>query len=63
VKDELWMQTWNDGHPHFSADLHRGLLWLLTALRRLAGSITPARHPAEHNAFAPIARDARHKPE
>ncbi|ALJ14942.1 hypothetical protein ATM17_19450 [Sphingopyxis macrogoltabida] len=35
MKDELWMRNWNEGHPQFSADLHRGLMQLRTAFRRL----------------------------
>lgn len=35
MQDELWMRTWNDGHPRFSDDLHRGLLWLAAPLRRI----------------------------
>ncbi|WP_411339533.1 hypothetical protein V6U71_16860 [Sphingopyxis sp. J-6] len=35
MKDELWMRSWNEGHPQFSADLHRGLMRLRTAFRRL----------------------------
>lgn len=41
MKDELWMRTWNDGHEHFSADLHRGILWLLAPLRRLGKHTAP----------------------
>lgn len=41
MKDELWMRTWNDGHAHFSADLHRGMLWLLTPFRRLGKAVAP----------------------
>lgn len=43
MKDELWMRTWNDGHPRFSDDLHHGLLWLIAVLRRLAARL---RHPS-----------------
>ena len=31
MKDELWMRTWDEGHPRFSDDLHRGLMWLLAS--------------------------------
>lgn len=41
MRDELWMQTWNDGHPRFSDDLHRGILWMLTPLRRLGNAAAP----------------------
>lgn len=34
MKDELWMRSWNEGHPQFSADLHRGIMRLLAAFRR-----------------------------
>lgn len=39
MKDELWMRTWNDGHPRFSDDLRRGLLWLAASFRRLGTRI------------------------
>ncbi|HEV7342966.1 MAG TPA: hypothetical protein VGN68_15155 [Sphingopyxis sp.] len=39
MKDELWMRTWNNGHPHFSNDLHRGLLWLLASFRRVGSRV------------------------
>lgn len=39
MKDELWMRSWNEGHPQFSADLHRGLLWLFAPVRRLGDAI------------------------
>lgn len=51
MRDELWMQTWNDGHPRFSADLHRGILWLLTPFRRLAERVAPP-VTGENNLFA-----------
>lgn len=39
MKDELWMRTWNEGHPRFSDDLHRGLMWLVARFRRIGGRI------------------------
>lgn len=45
MKDELWMQTWNDGHPRFSDDLHRGLLWLFAPLRRPGSRIVRPASP------------------
>jgi hypothetical protein len=62
MKDELWMQTWNDGHPHFSDDLHRGIVWLFTPLRRLGEWIALPSAPGEDSAFAPVkARRAQHR--
>lgn len=39
MKDELWMRTWTDGHPQFSDDLHRGLLWVAARFRALGARI------------------------
>ncbi len=35
MKDELWMRTWDEGHPRFSDDMHRGLVWLVKSFRRI----------------------------
>lgn len=58
MKDEIWMRTWNDGHPHFSNDLHRGLVWLLASFRRIGGRVA---RPAPMSGAQPlpvIQRDA-----
>jgi hypothetical protein len=39
MKDELWMRTWDEGHPRFSDDLHRGVMWLVARFRRLGARI------------------------
>lgn len=52
MKDELWMRTWNDGHPRFSDDLHRGIVWLLTPFRRLGEWIALPSAPGEDSFFA-----------
>lgn len=39
MKDELWMRNWNDGHPHFSDDLHRGLVWLVQSFRLIGARL------------------------
>jgi hypothetical protein len=39
MKEELWMRTWNDGHPRFSDDFHRGLLWLCLPFLRIRSRI------------------------
>ena len=41
MKDELWMRTWDEGHPRFSDDLHRGLVWLVARFRRIGRRIMP----------------------
>ncbi len=51
MKDEFWMRTWNDGHPHFSNDLHRGLMWLLASFRRIAGRVA---RPAAMSGAQPL---------
>ncbi|MDR6832951.1 MULTISPECIES: hypothetical protein [unclassified Sphingopyxis] len=58
MKDELWMRTWNDGHPRFSDDLHRGLLWLAAPLRRIGASIKRPAAPAEPVPLPAAQRDA-----
>ncbi|MDO9364426.1 MAG: hypothetical protein Q7T60_15975 [Sphingopyxis sp.] len=55
MKDELWMRTWNDGHPRFSDDLHRGILWLLTPFQRLGKGTTPRANPDQDALSARIA--------
>jgi len=45
MKDEMWMRTWTDGHPHFSDDLRRGIMWLLTPFRRLGEWVAQPRAP------------------
>jgi len=52
MKDELWMRTWNDGHPRFSDDLHRGIVWLLTPFRRLGEWIALPSVPGQDSFFA-----------
>ncbi len=39
MKDELWMRTWDEGHPRFSDDMHRGLLWLVARFGRIGARI------------------------
>jgi hypothetical protein len=63
VKDELWLRTWNDGHPHFSGDLHRSFLWVFAQLRRLSGSILRAGQSDGPGASMPIVIRPRHKAE
>lgn len=58
MKDELWMQTWNDGHPRFSDDLHRGLVWLLGPLTRIGARIKLRATAAESTILPPSRRDA-----
>ena len=58
MKDELWMRTWDEGHPRFSDDLHRGLLWLLASLRRIGGRITRPAPVAETTPLPVTQRDA-----
>ncbi|WP_439566738.1 hypothetical protein [Sphingopyxis sp.] len=58
MKDELWMRTWNDGHPRFSDDLHRGLLWLFAPLRRLGARIVRRAATAEPAPLTAPRRDA-----
>ena len=57
MKDELWMRTWNDGHPQFSDDLHRGLLWVLASFRRLADKIKRRARAAGTNPLPVPQRD------
>lgn len=35
MKDDMWMQAWNEAHPNFSADVDRGLARLRTSFSRL----------------------------
>jgi hypothetical protein len=55
MKDEIWMRNWNEGHPHFSHDLHRGILWLLTPFRRLGAWIALPSAPGADSVFARVA--------
>lgn len=52
MKDELWMRNWNEGHPRFSGDLHRGIAWLFTPFRRLGEWIALPSAPGEDSVFA-----------
>lgn len=58
MKDELWMRTWGDGHPHFSDDLHRGLVWLVARFRRIGGRIVRPAIAAESAVVPVTQRDA-----
>lgn len=58
MKDELWMRTWNDSHPRFSDDLHRGLLWLAASFRRLGARIMRRTTSVESSPSTVPQRDA-----
>lgn len=58
MKDEFWMRTWNDGHPHFSNDLHRGLVWLLASFRRITGRVARPAPMSDAQPLPVIQRDA-----
>lgn len=58
MKDELWMRTWNEGHPRFSDDLHRGLLWLVARFRHIGGRIARPAAVAETMPLPVTPRDA-----
>ncbi|MBJ7441452.1 MAG: hypothetical protein JHD35_20870 [Sphingopyxis sp.] len=58
MKDELWMRTWNDGHPRFSDDLHRGLVWMATPFRRIGTRIMRPNIAAESTPLPEPQHDA-----
>lgn len=48
MQDEIWMRSWNDGHAHFTADMHRARIaatrWIGARFQRppaAAASDTP----------------------
>ena len=58
MKDEIWMRTWDEGHPRFSADLHRGLVWLVKSFRRIGARIIGRATHAEPMRSSAPQRDA-----
>lgn len=51
MQDEHFMRNWNEGHDRFSADVTRGLGWLVARFRHFGHWIALPSAPGEDSVF------------